>query len=69
MKLFHREKKLSVVELLMFLIGLIIFASSCVRREVILHPVTNEDYYVNGDFSCFSNWYLNEIMQVRIEGH
>lgn len=53
---------------LVILLGLTVLLTGCVNK-IILHPLSDNDIYdgkVKGDV-CFSEKYLDEVMQVKIE--
>ena len=46
----------------------ILFLASCANNRIVFYPITNQDFYQNdrGDY-CMTEFYLNEVMQVKIE--
>ena len=64
-------KKLKLLLPLAILVLLILCLQSCVSRQIKLYPLTDKDIYngKNQGDVCFSQYYLNEVMQVKIENH
>lgn len=51
-------------------LSILLFLTSC-ARNIILHPLTGSDIYdgKNKGDVCFSQYYLNQVMQVKIDNH
>lgn len=54
---------------LVILVGLMALSISCAAHKIVLHPITGKDIYdgKNPGDVCFSEYYLNEVMQTKIE--
>ncbi len=50
------------------LAALIVLSTGCASK-IVLHPLTDKDIYTgkNAGDVCFSQYYLNEVMKVKIE--
>jgi hypothetical protein len=44
---------------------LTVLNSGC-ARNIVLHPVTDEDIRMDGDWVCMSQDYVKEVMKVRL---
>lgn len=63
-------KKLNPLLSLVTLVVLMVALTGCASKKLVLHPLTDKDIYkgkVDGDV-CFSEYYLNNVLQAKIEG-
>ena len=53
---------------LVMLAVLTLLLLSCASNQIILYPIRDTDFYKNdkGDY-CMTEFYLNEVLQVKIE--
>ncbi len=53
------------------LVALTLLLVSCAaKNSIVLYPITGEDFYRNdkGDY-CMTEFYLNEVLDAKIEGN
>lgn len=57
-------KRLWLPVILLVLMG---SSTGCATNKTVLYPLTDKDIFVRGDTVCFSNYYLDHVMKVKIE--
>ena len=60
--------KLKRLSSLVILVGLTLLSLNCASKQIVLYPIRGSDFYKNdkGD-NCMTDFYLNEILQVKID--
>lgn len=55
--------------LLVILVGLTLLLSSCASNKTVIRPITDKDIYhgKNPGDVCFSAYYIEQVLQVKIE--
>ena len=54
--------------MLKLLVTLLVFSAVSIgcARNIVLHPVTDEDIRMDGDWVCMSQGYVQEVMKARL---
>ena len=54
-----------MLKTLVLLLGCLMLLTGC--KTIVLHPMTEKDIKMDGNWVCFSPDYVEQIMKVRVE--